>query len=213
MFSSGYTKLFSVRGIPVRVHFSILLGFFLISGGAFVPGAWLGYFVILVVHELGHAFLAMRYKLYVDRIDLHALGGYCLHEGSGNAFQTSVIAWGGVLGQLLLFVLGITYAMLGPDPGTYGAQFLNALGRWNLIVMALNLVPLNGLDGREAWRLPRLAYQRWQKARIRRRLVKPSGTRKKQPRLESAGEPKLKLVRDEKGDFRFEHEEAEKEES
>src|SRR5262245_54297195 len=109
MFTSGYTKLFSVWNIPVRVHFSILLGFFLISGGAFVPGAWLGYFVILVVHELGHALLALRYKLYVDRIDLHALGGYCLHEGSGSAYQTSVIAWGGVLGQLLLFGLAVLY--------------------------------------------------------------------------------------------------------
>lgn len=204
MFEQGYTRLFSLRGIPVRVHFSILLGFLFIDRGAFVPGAWLGYFVILVVHELGHALLVRRYRLYVDRIDLHALGGYCLHESTGNAYQTSVIAWGGVLGQLLLFVLALLYGAFGPELGPLGAQFLRVMGNWNLTVMALNLVPLNGLDGREAWRLPRLAYQRWQKARIRRRLARPKAARVKQRRLEQAAEPKLKLVRDASGDFRFE---------
>jgi Zn-dependent protease len=213
MFSSGYTTLFALWGIPVRVHYSILLGFFFISGGTIAPGAWLAYFVILVVHELGHALLARRYGLHVDRIDLHALGGMCLHEATGSAFQTSIIAWGGVLGQFLLFVGAYAFFKLGPELSGLSAQFLAPLLYWNLMVMALNLVPLNGLDGRQAWRLPRLAYERWQKARIRRRLVKPRSARPRQHRLESAGEAKLKLVRDDKGDFRFEQDEEETEES
>src|SRR5687767_2149737 len=107
MFDRGYAKLFSLWGIPVRAHFTILLGFLLVSGLRFAPGTWLAYFVLLVFHEAGHALLALRYKLRVYRIDMHMFGGVCAYDGSASTYQNSVIAWGGVLGQLLLFAIAL----------------------------------------------------------------------------------------------------------
>jgi Zn-dependent protease len=214
MFGRGFTTLFTLWDIPVRAHFTILLGFLFISGLRFAPGAWLAYFLIVVIHELGHAFFARRYRLHVYRIDIHGLGGYCMHEATSSALQTSVIAWGGVVGQSILLAGALLYLQVASWPDSPTArELVDALIGWNLVVIALNLLPIRGLDGREAWRLPRLVYLRWQKARIAKRLVKVKRPRKKQHRLESAGEPKLKLVRDAKGDFRFEQDEEEKEEN
>jgi Zn-dependent protease len=227
MFGQGLTTLFSLRGIPVRVHFSVVLGFLFVSGARFAPGAWLGYFVLVCMHELGHALLARRYRLQVYDVIIHGLGGYCTHEGTDSAFQRSVIAWGGVLAQLLLFVAaaivsgstlghGMLFAAVsGQDyvgyAHTLANDFLGVMLSTNLLIIALNLLPLRGLDGHDAWRLPRLAYQRWQKARIRKRLAKPKRAAGTQPPRPQAAEPKLKLVRDASGDFRFEREEEREE--
>jgi hypothetical protein len=103
MFSDeGYTTLFRVRGMPVRLHWSFPLGMLMIGGFNFVPGLWLAYFVLVAAHELGHGLLARRYGCVVTSLDVHGFGGLCSYAGYPTAYQNTVIAWGGVLAQGVL---------------------------------------------------------------------------------------------------------------
>ena len=110
---------------------------------------------------MGHALLCRFYGLWVVSVDIHGLGGLCHYRGSPTALQRSVIAWGGVLTQGALYV--ITWSLLGMV-GLLPSHFLRQLALvflgTNLWLMLLNLLPIAPLDGAEAWRLPRLWWQR-----------------------------------------------------
>ncbi|MCA9532318.1 MAG: hypothetical protein KC593_01515 [Myxococcales bacterium] len=157
--NEGYTTLFRLRGMPVRIHWSFALGMMFIGGIRFVPGIWLGYFILVAAHELGHGFLARRYGCEVISLDVHGFGGLCSYRGQTTAYQRAVIAWGGVLAQGLLF--GVTLAVgaaLGPPGSDFHADLYYVFTRINVIIAALNLLPLNGFDGARAWQLPRMLW-------------------------------------------------------
>jgi stage IV sporulation protein FB len=218
----GYTRLFSLAGAQVRLHFTVVFGLLYLSGPHFRPGTWLGYLVVILGHELGHALLARRYGLRVSSVDIHGFGGVCVHQAARSVWQDSVIAWGGVLMQLLFFAGAwalLRYVVLAG----HAADFASTLLTTNLVIAGLNLLPLNGLDGAAAWRLPRLAYQSLRKSssvasgsgrgrKLKRRPLARASTRvaveEPRPAQLERGEvsrvPNLRLVRDGDGDFRFE---------
>src|SRR5262245_31795457 len=60
---SGFLHLGRFRGVPLRMHVLAPLGALFFSGFRFEPGAWLGFVLIILLHEIGHALLVMRYRL------------------------------------------------------------------------------------------------------------------------------------------------------
>ncbi len=149
----GFTRPVHLFGIPFRVHFTVPIGLLIISRFQFAPGFWLGFLLVLIVHELGHAALVRRRGLRVVGIDLTGFGGLCKHT-LGTPRDTVIIAWGGVLGQLALGLLafglrGLVFARLG---GT-GADAYAAMTEYSAMLAGLNLLPLPGLDGAEAWKI------------------------------------------------------------
>jgi stage IV sporulation protein FB len=213
MFEGGYTTVGKVWRIPLRLHFSLVFGLLYVSGLRFDPGAWLGYFVLVLVHELGHALLVRAYRLRVFSIEMHALGGACRHEPARTRIAESVIAWGGVLGQLCLFALAMVVLRLWPPSEPWLASFWAVMVGANLTIIAINLLPIAPLDGARAWQLPKLwlARRRGARPRPKKKLstkAKPKDARKAERTSNQAGkgveQQKLKLVRGEDGDFRFE---------
>src|SRR5215475_3555275 len=71
----GFLSLGRWRGVPLRVHVLTPLGALFFTGFRFEPGAWLGFFLVILLHEMGHALLVMRYRLHVSSIDLYPYGG------------------------------------------------------------------------------------------------------------------------------------------
>jgi stage IV sporulation protein FB len=153
------------RGAPVRLHLTLVLGALFFSHFRVEPGAWLGFALVILLHELGHALLVARYRLEVEAIDLHALGGECSYSGEVSAWQRSVIAWGGVLAQSTLLAAAGLLLAIGVWPEDRFASALLGSFLWpNAFNMALNLLPIEPLDGARAWQLfPRA------RARLRRR--------------------------------------------
>jgi hypothetical protein len=134
------------------VHWSAPLGALFFSGFRFAPGAWAGFILLILVHELGHAFLAMRYRLRVRGIDVHGLGGQCRYEGGGTRRQHIVIAWGGVLAQAVVLLLAVT--VLRPVSTTpFTQELAETFVGTNVWLIALNLLPIPPLDGATAWQL------------------------------------------------------------
>ncbi len=158
------------RGAPVRLHASLILGALFFSRGQFEPGAWLGFALMILVHELGHALLVTRYRLKVVAIDLHAFGGECSYRGNVTPLQRSVIAWGGVLGQALLLVAALTIVALGGAPSDrFLRELLGVFIAPNALTMAFNLLPIAPLDGARAWSL---FGRLWSRRRERRRRAR-----------------------------------------
>ena len=73
----GSIKLFTVRGIPIRAHFTALLLVVLLVAdmGAFGVPAGLLLMLSILLHELGHALMGRRFGVQTRSIDLHILGG------------------------------------------------------------------------------------------------------------------------------------------
>lgn len=150
----GFLVLGHLGRAPIRVHWTIPIVAFFLSGFSIIPGAWLGFLVIVLVHELGHAFAARAFGAQVVSINAHGFGGTCEWYGDVTAKQRALIAWGGVFAQAALYIVARIVTFVIPTWGFFG-DFMYTLLVTNLIVIAINLLPIRPLDGAEAWKLLR----------------------------------------------------------
>ena len=165
----NWWSLGRIGGVPVRLHWSALIGALFFSGFRLAPGAWLGFVVVILVHELGHAAVVRFAGQRATGIDVHGFGGECHWSGQATPLQRAAIAWGGVWAQLALLVIAIPVSIVaGHALGSFGSDLFYALTFANLMLAAINLLPIGRLDGREAWKLPLLVVH-WFQQRERRR--------------------------------------------
>jgi Zn-dependent protease len=157
----GFWTIGRLAGAPIRLHWTLPLGALVMSRFTFAPAYWLGFVLLILIHELGHALIVLRYRLGLREIMVHGVGGYCSHDPAHTRFQDSAIAWGGVLGQLLaLAVTGTLLLLLGPPTSLYTAQLAHVFTETNLFLIAINLIPIEPLDGRKAWPLVGMLWER-----------------------------------------------------
>lgn len=169
MFRSGYVQVGSFRGAPIRLHWTVPILCVLVGGTRLAPGAWLAAFLVVLGHELGHAALAKRYKQDVIEVMIHALGGHCMYAGEQSPWQRSVIASGGVLAQLGMFLVASAWLAISPPAQSqFLMDALFVFTQINVSIALFNLVPIPPLDGAEIWKLPGLYLAR----RRRRRGMK-----------------------------------------
>ncbi len=143
-----------LRGAPVRLHWTIPVVGFLFSGFRFDPGFILGFVLLVMLHELGHALLVWRTGHRVTGIEVTGLGGLCHWSGNATPFESSLIAWGGVLMQGALYAaVWIALRFAGPPPSAFVWSLLTVFLGANLWLITLNLIPLPPLDGAEAWQI------------------------------------------------------------
>lgn len=177
-------------GVPIRLHWSALLGAVFFSGLRFAPGAWLGFVLVILVHELGHALVVKASRQHVLRVDIHGFGGECHWVGDATPLQRAAIAWGGVLGQLALGVVALVASFLvGGALGGFGRDLFHALTWTSLWIAALNLIPMAPFDGAEAWKIVPLLQRRFRHRKARRGAAFTADARVVAPRREPARRP------------------------
>jgi Zn-dependent protease len=172
-----------VRGIPIRLHFTLL---FFLPYVAFIvamqfrivadflgvdpstlvlpPLAWgvllaLGLFVGILLHELGHSFVAISSGARVRSITLMMLGG--VSQITDEIRSPAREAWMAVAGPLVSFAIsGLSYllfmALLGVSGDLSVAALVFAL--INLVIGIFNLLPAFPMDG---GRILRAAFTPW----------------------------------------------------
>jgi len=110
---------------------------------------------LLVVHEVGHAIVACSQRVKVYAIRLYALHGLCEHEEPYYERSDLFIAWGGILAQLCILAtaVAVKYSLwlLLPTWGQFLAPIFFVFINANLVLAAINLVPIAPLDGHKAW--------------------------------------------------------------
>jgi len=203
MGSSGWWNVGRLRGVPIRIHWSAVLGALFFSGFRFAPGGWLGFVLVILVHELGHAAVVKIARQHVHGVTIHGMGGECQWSGNATPIQRACIAWGGVWGQLALFAVTLPLVgLMRATMGTMGAELAYALTWGSLVLAALNLIPFGPLDGVEAWKLPGLLVQRYKRRRGRAkteaaRSAKPAGSKQEvSPEIRALMEKIAKDARD-----------------
>lgn len=167
-------KLFKIKGIDIRMHitFPLILLWGALAFGPFRNGGWEGaiygllvtslVFVIVVLHELGHSFAAIRYNIPVKQIVLLPIGGVAqLKEIPEDPQKELVIAAAGPMVNLLLGILLLLFApIVGQAINIPGlVRFSSSLGSLsfssifsyvfmtNLFIGLFNLIPAFPMDG------------------------------------------------------------------
>lgn len=155
-------KIATVYGIPIRLHFTFLL--FLLYVG--VAGHRIGLsvlyvlalFTCVVLHELGHSVVALRYKIPVADITLYPIGGVARIEKRPTARQELLIAVAGPLVNVVIAVL--IWAGLGLESvpalvahlktsgmESGGRVFAERVLLANITLVLFNLIPAFPMDG------------------------------------------------------------------
>jgi Zn-dependent protease len=164
------------------------VGAFVFGGGRWAPVFWASFLLIVLWHELGHAFLVRRYGHFVAGVDVTGFGGLCRWTGIATPYERSVIAWGGVAAQGVLLLLAVGLRLvLGPPTTALVAEIESAFIQWNASLILLNLLPLPPFDGAEAWPLFRQLAARYRGRQVLKRVFRPS--RGSKPRGPAAGDP------------------------
>jgi len=154
MFQVGYLTLFRLGGTPVRMHWSAPVAALLFGGLGLRPWLWLGFLLLILVHEVGHLTLIWRRGLAPATVDLHGLGGLCLYSEVPSTLDHAVVAWGGVLAQATLGAATVAAVLVFGEPtDEIGAELVHAFTWSNLVLAGLNLLPFAPLDGHQAWRI------------------------------------------------------------
>ncbi|PID86877.1 MAG: site-2 protease family protein [Chloroflexi bacterium] len=169
-------KLFSVRGIDVRLHFTfpLILLWAAVrfgSAGGGVRSALFGVvvmvlvFVLVTLHELGHSFAAMHYGVPVKQIVLSPIGGVAqLQRIPDKPVQEFVIALAGPAVNFAIALLlaafipvfglsmrGVVLSLSDAAGLTITAVFAYIFV-YNIILALFNLIPAFPLDGGRVFR-------------------------------------------------------------
>lgn len=165
---SSFTFL-RVRGIPIGAHWTWLFFFALICwslASALFPRTYPGlapasyvvmgvtaavlFYVSILLHELGHAFRALREGMRIEGITLWLLGGVARFTGmfpsAGAEFRIAIA------GPVVSVAIAAIFAAITVAANAAGAPasvrgVTDYLARLNAIVVGFNLVPALPLDG------------------------------------------------------------------
>jgi Zn-dependent protease len=154
---------FKIFGAPIDIHWSVMAVAFLLTISYFREPiaaiiAVISFFSIILVHEVGHAAVAHRMGCRVIGLKVCLIHGLCEYELPRYELEDVLIAWGGVMAQLLIAMLVFTASSLGANHLPYFGPILVFLGYYSLLVIPYNLLPCRGLDGYKAWRVIPLYY-------------------------------------------------------
>lgn len=185
VFKKGYLRAGKIRGARLWLHWSLPLGALVLGRFEFVPVFWLAFMFLIVIHEFGHAACVWYYRQKVTLVELHGLGGACHWDGYVTPLQRSVIAWGGIMGQMVALIVWLIVRLAaGPPTTDWGYQLSYAFFEGNLFLMAFNLIPIRPLDGAEAWKSLGLLKERGAARRRRRAARADSSARREVQDLE-----------------------------
>ncbi|MGE3857238.1 MAG: M50 family metallopeptidase [Dehalococcoidia bacterium] len=153
-----------VRGIAIRVHWSWVIIFLLVTWnlqGGVLPGlvpdwspqarlvggvvAALAFFLSVLLHELSHAFVALHYGMRVPSITLFLFGGVSNIDGEmrtpGQEFRIAIA------GPATSIAIGLALGAVWWFVDFEGVEILWYLAFINIILGIFNLVPGFPLDG------------------------------------------------------------------
>jgi Zn-dependent protease len=164
--------LLHVRGIAIKVHVTFVLilvwaaYYWGVETSAGLQGALFGViatlllFVCVTLHELGHAFQALRYGIAVEDITLLPIGGVARLQVPDNAQQELAIAAAGpavnvAIAAVLLVIGAITRTTVVEDPNAVStamgtadwSALLPYLTVANIGLVLFNAIPAFPLDG------------------------------------------------------------------
>ncbi|MGI9115168.1 MAG: M50 family metallopeptidase [Chthoniobacterales bacterium] len=153
---TGAIRLFRIAGITVYLHFTwFIVAAFFISGytASYQSPVWgvleyLTVFLIVLVHEFGHALACRQVGGIADRIILWPLGGIAFVNPPrrAGAYLWSIAA-GPLVNVMLVPVLFLASRLAYASASRDLVVFFHQLSFLNLWILIFNLLPIFPLDG------------------------------------------------------------------
>lgn len=169
-----YWKLGKWGGLPVAMHWTVLLAFpwLFLWFRSFIAAAigTCAFLALLLVHEFGHVLVARWRGVYVQDITLYGMHGQTALGLKRTQLDEVLIAWGGVAAQLLVLLLAVlAQSLLAGVSSSLAwvvlAPVLNVLTSWNIFLIIVALLPIGPMDGHLAWKAFPLIRQSLRKRR------------------------------------------------
>lgn len=164
-------EILQIWGIPIRIHVSWLLVFGLVAwslAAGYFPHEYPGwatgtywavgavtalvFFASILIHELGHCWVALRNRIPIRSITLFVFGGIAqiAREPGTPAVEARVAIAGPVTSFVLAGLFGGSWLVVRDVPALAAPAIW--LARINFMVAAFNLVPGFPLDGGRLFR-------------------------------------------------------------
>jgi len=160
----GAWKIGSIMGIPIRVHFSWLIVFGLLTwllSSRYFPQVtpdlpfvsyWINgvlaallLFASVAFHELAHSYVAQKYKLTIESITLFIFGGVA--QLKGDPPHPRAEFWIAIAGPLSSFFLSAFFYILMMSTAGGSKPLFAYLAQINFIIAVFNLIPGFPMDG------------------------------------------------------------------
>jgi Zn-dependent protease/CBS domain-containing protein len=160
----GAWKVATIMGIPIRVHFSWLIVFGLITwllSSRYFPQVtpelpfvsyWINgvlaallLFASVAFHELAHSYVAQKYRLTIESITLFIFGGVA--QLKGDPPHPRAEFWIAIAGPLSSFILSGFFFILTMNAAGGTRALFAYLAQINLILGVFNLIPGFPMDG------------------------------------------------------------------
>jgi Zn-dependent protease/predicted transcriptional regulator len=160
----GAWRIMTIMGIPIRIHFSWLIVFGLITwslASRFFPEAapdlpilyyWIKgglaamlLFASVAFHELAHSYVAQRYQLTIESITLFIFGGVAQMKGDPPSPKAEF--WIALTGPLSSFFLSAIFFLLMVRTAEGTRALFSYLAQINLMLGVFNLIPGFPMDG------------------------------------------------------------------
>lgn len=161
----GSWKIATIMGIPIRVHFSWLLIFGLITWSLstlYFPKAaprlpevsyWVGgslaallLFVSVALHELSHSLVALKYRLPIVNITLFIFGGVSQMKGEPQNPKAELLI--AIAGPFSSFILAVFFFLInGFVTHPVAKALFSYLTQLNFVLGVFNLIPGFPMDG------------------------------------------------------------------
>ncbi len=150
----GSIKLGNVFGIPLRLHWTFLVPFYLLvfawQGPLLELFLWFGaLFGSVLLHELGHSLVARSFGIHVIDITFWPLGGMArMKEIPENPRIEGLVALAGPAVNFVIAWIGMgVFALVEHFDFTRLAGALSTLVAINLVMGVFNLAPAFPMDG------------------------------------------------------------------
>lgn len=131
-------KLFNFYGVPVNLKLWFLLLFAMVS-----PMFVLTIFISILIHELAHAYVAIKLGYEVSEVYIDIFNGAAMMDINNINDRDSVrIISAGPLSNVILYLLSlILIYIFGPN------DFLQKMAIVNFLIFIFNILPIYPMDG------------------------------------------------------------------
>lgn len=130
----------------IRIHIHPLFWFVILAS------VWTGYFIematlftLVIIHELGHVFMARAYGWRIRSIQLLPFGGVAEVDDWGNTSprEELMVALAGPFLNAVMFLMGVVFGGIG----LWGKEWAEYFVWSNAMIAGFNLLPVWPLDG------------------------------------------------------------------
>jgi hypothetical protein len=154
----GYLINFTLFGTPVFIHWTFPVGGLFVAYFLGDLSPYTSFFMVIsytalvLIHEYGHVVMARKANLIIHGVVVAWAGGVCLIDLPRSNAQLLSIYAGGVLAQLVLFVITLPVMVLTKEVQSLAVHsFVFMFTVVNVVFVVINLFPGEGTDGRQIW--------------------------------------------------------------